>query len=149
MTEPPTPSHDVTAYRNAVRWSVIALAIVTGLGAGLGAMVAGVDGVWSALLGAAVAAVFTLTTQIAAWQGARRGPMAFVAWVGLTWVPKIIVVIAAAVIAQQLEWLVRPLFGGVLLAGAIAALVIDILAVQKARIPYVAPGTSGRPDGVG
>ena len=134
---------DALVYRTAARWSAVALVIIAVVGVVLGALIEGRRGVVSALAAVLVAVVFSLTTQIAAWQGARRGPMAFVTWVAGTWLLKFILVLAAVIAAQHQDWIVKPLFGAVLLGGTVAALIIDIMAVVKARIPYVRPDVSG------
>jgi hypothetical protein len=136
-------------YLKAARWSMIAITLLALVSVSVGAIIGGVDGALSALAGAAVAVIFSVTTQVAAWRGARSGPMAFVSWVAITWLIKIVIVIVAAVAAQYQTWLVRPLFGLVLLAGVLIALGIDIVAVWKARIPYVSANPTNTNDGVG
>ena len=134
----PRFTENIKAYKLAARISALWLAVVLLGGAAIGWWVAGESGMWSAVLGASAAAIFTLSTQIAAYRGAKKGPMAFVGAVAVTSVAKFLVVAVVALIALQLEWVVRPVFGAVLLIGAIGGLVIDLIAIQRARVPYVA-----------
>ena len=134
----PRFAENIKAYKAAARISAVWLTLVLIGGAAIGWWIAGESGMWSAVLGASAAAVFTLSTQIAAYRGARKGPMAFVGAVAVTSVAKFAVVAVVAIVASQLEWVVRPVFGLVLLVGAIGGLVIDLIAIQRARVPYVA-----------
>ena len=134
----PRFAENIKAYKLAARISAVWLALVLVGGAAIGWWVAGESGMWSAVLGASAAAVFTLSTQIAAYRGAKKGPMAFVGAVAVTSVAKFLVVAVVAIIALQLEWVVRPVFGVVLLVGAIGGLTIDLIAIQRARVPYAA-----------
>ncbi len=140
---------DTAAYRSATRRSIVALAVIAVVSITAGFALYGADGAWTAVAGVAVAAVFSLTTQVAAWRGSIDGPTAFVGWVAGTWLVKILVVIAATVAAQYQDWLIRPLFGLVMLTGALTALVIEILAVVRARIPYASPDSRAGGNGVG
>ncbi len=56
---------------------------------------------------------------------------------------KILLLIVAAMIAQSVDALVRPAFGATLLAGSLAAIIIDIVVFQRGRIPYVDASPSG------
>ena len=139
---------DALVYRTAARWSTVALAIVAVVGIVLGVLIDGRRGAISSLAAIVVAAVFSLTTQIAAWHGARRGSVPFVTWVVGTWLLKFFLVLAAVIAAHHQDWILKPLFGAVLLAGTISALIIDIVAVAKARVPYVRPKAAPHDDGV-
>ncbi len=135
----PAPQADTAAYRRAAMWSLIALAAIAVVGSVVGYLIDGTTGLWSALAASGIAAIFSLTTSVAAWFGSTRGPMVFVGVVAVTWLFKMIVVIVAMVVAQNNESVNRPLFGAVVLTGALTALAIEITTVLKARIPYVTP----------
>ncbi|MFO7244793.1 MAG: hypothetical protein DIU73_007940 [Actinomycetes bacterium] len=135
----PRFAENIKAYRAAARASAVMLVVLLVVGGVVGWHQAGQSGLWSAVLGCSAAAVFTLSTQVAAIQGARKGAMGFVAAVSVTSVAKFLVIVIVGVVALQLDWLVRPLFGLMMLGGAVAGVVIDIVAVQRARIPYVVP----------
>lgn len=130
---------NIRAYRKASRLSIVMLIVLAVAGGVAGWYQAGQSGLWSALLGCSAAAVFTLSTQIAAIQGARKGAMGFVAAVTVTSFLKFVVIVIVGIVALQLDWLVRPLFGFMMLVGAIAGVAIDIITIQRARIPYVIP----------
>lgn len=147
----PRFAENIRAYRLAARLSTVMLVLLLVVSGLVGWFTAGESGVWSAVLGCTAAAVFTLSSQFAAVQGARKGPMGFVTAVTITSFAKFVVIVVVGIIALQLEWLVRPLFGAVMLIGAIAGVAIDVITVQRARVPYVMPeprGSDGSDDGV-
>lgn len=135
-------------FRRALKWSIVAIAIVTVVGCAIAYFAGGMPAFWSALAGAGLAAVFGLGTQIGALLAVRKDPLV---WVGVTAVSsmaKILLVIVAAAVAQNIEALVRPAFGATLLAGALAAIIIELVMFQTGRIPYVDPGPKSPDDGV-
>lgn len=136
-------------FRRGFVWSCVAIAIVTVIGCVIAYAVSGVPGFWSALAGAGLAAVFGLGTQAAALLTVRRDPLVFVGATAASSMVKILLVIVAAMIAQGIDALVRPAFGATLLAGSLAAIIIDIIVFQRGRIPYVQPAPptdGGTPD---
>jgi hypothetical protein len=139
----PRFAENIKAYRRAARLSAAMLVVLLLVSCLFGWFTAGQSGLWSAVLGCSAAAIFTLSSQIAAVQGARKGPMGFVAAVTVTSFAKFAVIVVVGIIALQLEWLVRPLFGAVMLIGAIAGVAIDVITIQRARIPYVVPEPRG------
>lgn len=132
-------------FRRGFVWSSIAIAIVSTIGCLIAYETAGMPGFWSALAGAGLAAMFGLGTQLVAILTVRKDPLVFVAAVMVSSMAKILLLIVAAVIAQNVAALVRPAFGATLLAGSLAAIVIDIVVFQRGRIPYVSPTSSGSP----
>jgi hypothetical protein len=135
-------------FRRGFRWSVVAIAAVAVVGCLIAYLAAGMAGLWSALAGAGLAAVFGLGTQLAALLTVRRDPLVFVGATAASSMAKILLVIVAAMVAQGIDALVRPAFGATLLAGSLAAIIIDIVVFVRGRIPYVAPGAGAPGDGV-
>lgn len=124
-------------FRSGLLWSSVAIVLVAAGGCLVGWLAADLPGLYSALGGAAASAVFGLTTQVAAAVTVKRDPLVFVGAVAASSMIKILLVIVAALIAQGVDGLVAPVFGGVLLVGAMSALAIDIVIYVKGRIPYV------------
>lgn len=129
-------------FRRGLKWSAIAIAAVAVIGCLIAYLVSGVPGFWSALAGVGLAAVFGLGTQAVAVLTVRKEPLFFAGAVMVSSMAKILLLIVAAMIAQSIEALVRPAFGATLLAGSIAAIIIDIIVFQRGRIPYVDPHRS-------
>lgn len=132
-------------FRRGFVWSAIAIAFVAIVGCTIAYLVSGMPGFWSALAGAGLAAIFGLGTQLAAMLTVRKDPLVWIGAVAASSMGKILLVIIAAMVAQTIEALVRPAFGATLLAGSLAAIIIDIVVFQRGRIPYVSPTPSGGP----
>ena len=136
-----SPQEEV--FRRGLIWSAVAIAIVAAISCAIAYLASGMPGLGSALAGAGVAAIFGLGTQAVALLTVRRDPLVFVGAVAASSMVKILLVIVAAMVAQSIDALVRPAFGATLLAGALAAIIIDIIVFQRGRIPYVSPPPSG------
>ncbi|WNM23801.1 hypothetical protein [Demequina capsici] len=136
-------------FRKGLIWSAVSIAVIGVAGAVVGWFVAGSAGLWSAVGGFAAAAVFGLGTQAVAYLTVRRHPVVWVAAVGASTMVKILLVMVAAVVAQNIEGLVKPMFGAVLVLGAVSAVVVDVVVFARGRIPYVEPRTMTSDDGVG
>ena len=130
-------------FRRGFLWSAVAIAIVAVIGCSIAYVVSGQPGLWSALAGAGLAAIFGLGTQLVAILTVRKDPLVFVGAVMVSSMAKILLLIVAAMIAQSVDALVRPAFGATLLAGSLAAIIIDIIVFQRGRIPYVDASPSG------
>lgn len=137
MSDEISPQEKV--FRRGFVWSCYAIAAVAVVGCGIAYLVSGMPGFWSALAGAGLAAIFGLGTQAVALLTVRRDPLIFVGATAASSMAKILLVIVAAMVAQSIEALVRPAFGATLLAGSLAAIIIDIVVFQRGRIPYVQP----------
>jgi len=135
-------------FRRGFVWSCVAIAIVAIVGCVIAYLVAGMPAMWSALAGAGLAAFFGLGTQLVALLTVRKDPLVFIGATAVSSMAKILLVIVAAMIAQNIEALVPPAFGVTLLAGSLAAIIIDIIVFQRGRIPYVSPGAGTPGDGV-
>ena len=122
---------------------MIAIAVVSVIGCAIAYYVAAMPGLWSALAGAGLAAMFGLGTQLVAILTVRKEPLIFAAAVMVSSMAKILLLIAGGVIAQNIASLVRPAFGLTLLAGSLAAVIVDIIVFQRGRIPYVDASPSG------
>ena len=129
-------------FRRGFVWSVIAIAVVSVIGCAIAYFAAGTPGLWSALAGAGLAAMFGLGTQLVAILTVRKDPLVFAAAVMVSSMAKILLLIVGAVIAQNVASLVRPAFGATLLAGSLAAIIVDLIVFERGRIPYVSPAPS-------
>lgn len=128
-------------YRTAIRLTSLILAAVAAVGAVVGWLVAGGAGVVAALVGAAVAALGAIPTQYAMLVGHRRAPHTLAAIVLFSWLGKMGLILVALIVLQGVESFNRPMFAGTVMVGLVASLVVDMVTLRKARIPYVDPGT--------
>ncbi|MFC8922781.1 hypothetical protein [Cellulosimicrobium sp. NPDC057127] len=134
--------HAVRAvFRTALRDVLVLLGSLAVVGVAVGALVAGLPGVWGALLGVAVAVVFSATTVWAMLRTVDSTPTTTAAVVMGSWLAKMVVLIVVLVVLRGMNFYDRWVFAGVLLVGVIGSAVLDYRAVSRGRIPYVEPGS--------
>lgn len=137
--------------RLALRYGAIfavAVAIVAGA---IGYLVAGVPGMIGGLLGAALAAVFLGLTAVSflvagrVTKGDGTNPVFFGIVVGV-WLLKLIVFIVVEVLLRGQPWFNPVVFFCAVVVVVIGSLVLDAVAMYRARVPYVdvsLPGEAG------
>ncbi|MBD5786296.1 hypothetical protein IF650_08900 [Cellulosimicrobium terreum] len=128
-----------TVLRTALRDVLLLLAGLTVVGVVVGALVAGLPGVWGALLGVAIALVFSATTVWTVLRTVDSNPTTTAAVVMGAWLVKMIVLIAVLVVLRGMDFYDRWVFAAVLLVGVIGSAVLDYRAVNRGRVPYVEP----------
>ncbi len=128
----------------------VAVAIVAGA---IGEIVAGVPGLVGGLLGAVLAAVFLgLTAGIMLFagrltKGDSGSPLFFGVVLGV-WFLKLVVFLVVVIALRGAHWVNPYVFFAAVIAAVIGSLITDIVAFQRARVPYVSdielPGQTKR-----
>lgn len=130
----------------ALRTSLVLGAIVTiaiaVVGGSIGFSLAGMTGVWSALVGSAVAFVFMGITagSILVGQKASGGSIAsgiFFAVVLGAWLLKFVLFLVVAFAIKNSDFFDVVIAFGCVIAAVIGALVSDVIAITRARVPIV------------
>jgi len=128
--------------RLALRYGAIFAAAVAVVAGSLGFLLAGAPGLIGGLLGAALAAVFLGLTAVSmliagrAAHGDSTHPVFFGIVVGV-WLLKLIVFIVVEVLLRSQHWFDPLVFFWSILAVVIGSLVLDGVAMYRARVPYV------------
>jgi hypothetical protein len=140
-TAKPTPAAAPVHVR-ALRYGAIVTLAIALVGSALGFLAAGVPGILSALMGAVLAAVFMGLTAGSILVASRvaRGPAPDPRFFGIvigTWLAKIVVFIGIALWLRGQAWLDPMVFFLASLAAVVGFLVVDVVALQTSRIPYV------------
>jgi hypothetical protein len=147
MSQPPTPArdHDPTraVFRTALRDMLILLAVLLVLGVGLGYLLAGLPGVWGALIGVGLALLFSGTTVVSMLVTAHKPATTMAAVVMGAWLGKIVVLIAVLALLRDEDFYHRGVLAVVLFAGVIGSALLDLRAVKAGRVPYVTPAGDG------
>jgi hypothetical protein len=138
-------SHDAVAsvFRTALRDMLLLLGVLAVLGIGLGYLVAGLPGVWGALIGIGLALLFSGTTVVSMLLTARSPATTMAAVVMGAWLAKVVVLIAVLVLIRDEDFYHRGVLAVVLFAGVIGSALLDLRAVRGGRVPYVAPVPEG------
>jgi len=138
---PKTPAINAV-LRTVLVWTGIAAGVLIVLGAGIGYLIAGSDGLWSGLVGVGLAVVFLVLTPVSIlianrWYGQEMFATVFFAIVMGAWLFKLVVFIVAIVILRDQDWVVPVVIFLSLVAGIAVSLVIDAVAFTKVRMPHV------------
>jgi hypothetical protein len=140
--------------RLALRYGAI-FALVVAIGAGsVGVLVAGLPGLIGGLLGAALAAVFLGLTAVSFLIAGRtaKGDSTSPAFFGIVigaWLLKLIVFVVVEVLLRGQPWFDPLVFFFAVVIVVIGSLVLDAVAMYRARVPYVdvaLPGETGQKD---
>jgi hypothetical protein len=104
-------------------------------------LVGGLPGLWSALIGVVLTAVFLgMTAVIILLAGRMQGPEKLPFFFGIVlggWALKLVIFVVALLLLRGQSWLNGWVFFFAVLASVIASLVIGMVVLARARVPYV------------
>ncbi|MBN9150006.1 MAG: hypothetical protein KF739_04300 [Cryobacterium sp.] len=130
-------------YSRALRLGSLVTLGIAILGSIAGYFLSGLPGVFSALMGAGLALVFmglTAASMIVAVRVTGNAPPPDVRFFGIvvgTWFVKLIVFVGVAIWLRGEPWLDPMVFFVAALAAVIGLLIVDVVALQTSRVPYV------------
>lgn len=132
--------------RTTLRWSAIITAVLAVVGAGIGWLVAGYPGLWSALVAIVLAAVFLGLTGASIlianrWFGDPLYVPIFFGSVMGAWLVKFVLFIVVLLVLRGQPWLNTTVFFVALVVSVIASLVIDVVVMTRLRIPHASDVT--------
>lgn len=144
MTSPTVSSTPI--LRTALVWSGVVTAALIVVGAIVGFLVAGPSGLWSALAGVLVAAVFLGITAASIlianrWFGDDLYVPIFFGIVLGGWILKLVLFVVALFVLRDQPWVVPTVFFLALVVSVIASLVIDVVVMMRMRLPNVSDTT--------
>jgi hypothetical protein len=122
-----------------VRYSAVALVVLTVVGGIVGFFVAGTQGLVAAVIALAILLIFSLMTP-AVFAGLAHGRLTFTmltTCLVVSWLIKIVVIIIALVALKSAPWFDHRLFAIYVVVGAIAVIGIEAFVVLTSRFPYV------------
>ncbi|WES65953.1 hypothetical protein P0L94_07735 [Microbacter sp. GSS18] len=139
MSRPPVSSTPI--LRTTLLWSAGVTALLAVAGAIIGYAVAGMPGLWSALVGVLVAALFLGITGASIlvanrWYGDDLYVPLFFGIVLGGWLLKFIVFLVALVVLRDQEWVEPTVFFFALVASVLASLAIDVVVMLRMRVPH-------------
>lgn len=135
---PPTSAHTV-GLQKALIQGVIALLVLVLLSAVIWYAVAGIEGLWGALLGAAIGGVFVLLTVVVVLATANTSPTVTGAVLMGTWLLKLIVAIAAVAALKPLDFYSKPALALTIVIAMVVVLATESVAILRHRAPAVEP----------
>jgi hypothetical protein len=138
--KPPRTSASII-LRATLIWCAVITGILAVIGAVLGYAVGGMDGLWSALVGVVLAALFLgLTAGLILFAQRFQGPEKLHLFFGLIiggLLVKLLVFVAVLLLLRGQPWVDGRVFVFAVVASVLASLVIDLVVMAKARAPYV------------
>jgi hypothetical protein len=130
-------SKSAEIYKRALALSGILLILIAVFGSGLGFMFAGIDGVYSALIGAAVSMGFSTLTILSIWLGAKLPLAGFYGLVLGGWLIKVLLFALTLGALQDADFISGPVFFFAVVASVLGGLAIDSWVVLKGRQPIL------------
>ena len=140
MTTNPISSTPI--LRTVLVWGGVVTGALAVLGGLIGFLVAGTDGLWSALVGVLVAAAFLLITVASIlianrWYGDPLYVPLFFGIVLGGWILKFIVFIVLLLVLRGQPWIEPMVFFLAVVVSVLASLIVDVVVLLRMRVPHV------------
>ena len=138
----PSPVSSTPILRTVLVWSGAVTVVLADAGEVVGYLVAGETGLWSALVGVLVAAVFLAITGASIlianrWYGdALYVPLFFAIVLG-GWILKFVVFIVALLLLRDQPWIEPTVFFVAVVVSVLASLLVDVVVLLRMRVPHV------------
>lgn len=144
MTSTPEPySTDPTAaLRRGLRYGLLGLLVLAVCGVIIASLVAGVAGLWGALIGAAVGGGFILCTMLAVLLTAKLPAVTAGAVLLGSWLLKMILAIVVLAVLDPLDFYNKQAMVIVIVLSLVIVLGAETYGVLKTKVPYVTPAES-------
>ncbi|MGO4203610.1 hypothetical protein AB4Z09_18035 [Rhodococcus sp. TAF43] len=144
VTSTPAPysSDPTAALRRGVRYGLLGLLVLAVGGAIVASLFAGVEGLWGALLGAAVGGGFILCTALAVLLTAKLPAVTAGAVLLGSWLLKMILAITVLAILDPLDFYNRQAMVIVIVLSLVIVLGAETYGVMQTKVPYVTPAES-------
>lgn len=124
-------------FKLVLKQGTLLSAAIAAFGSGMGFLLAGDEGVNSALIGAGIALVFNTLTAVSVWLGSKLPLGGFYGMVLGGWIIKIVLFMIALGTLKGATFIDGPVLFFTIVACVLGGLTIDSLAVLRARIPVV------------
>ncbi|MFE1645544.1 hypothetical protein ACFM35_08215 [Microbacterium sp. P01] len=142
----PNPVSSNPILRTTLVWSGAVTAVLAVLGSVIGYLVAGAPGLFSALTGVLVAAIFLAITGASIlvanrWYGDALYVPVFFGIVLGGWILKLVIFIVALLLLRGQSWVQPTVFFVAIVVSVLASLVVDVIVLMRMRIPAVSDTT--------
>lgn len=123
--------------RAALRYGLIGLGVLVVASVAIATLVAGMPGLWGALLGAAIGGGFILTTVVSVLFGAKLPPQMAGMILLVSWVAKLLVVLVIVAVLNQFDFYSRPALFFTVVGALLIVLGAETYGVVSQKVPYV------------
>ena len=136
---PAVPS-SVPVLRKTLRWGAYLAVAIAVIGAIVGGIFAGMPGVWSALIGTAVAVVSMGLTSVSIILGNKiaGGPEGIGTFFGIVlggWLLKFVLFLALLFLLKGQPWINDIVLLVSIIAGVLGSLIVDMVVLASSRMP--------------
>ncbi|NCC95126.1 MAG: hypothetical protein EOM10_17975 [Opitutae bacterium] len=129
-------------YQTIQRQLLVLLGVLLVLGLGAGYLIAGLGGVWGALMAVAIAGFFMLTT-VAIMLATADKPLAIASAAFVAgWLVKVLVLFGILIAVRGRDFYHPAVFFAVLTVAIIGSTIIEMRAVATARVPNTGTGST-------
>ena len=132
---------ELLKYRSAARRVFLFLAIFSALALAIGWFASGLAGFWGALIGVGLALLFCGSSVWSGLHTIGAAPVSMAATVLLGWAGKLVVLIAVLAVLRGRTFYNPFVLFGVIAAGLIGSLILQVFAHRRNKAPYVIPNT--------
>ncbi len=142
----PSPVSSTPILRTVLVWAGVVTGGLAIIGGVVGYLVAGTDGLWSALVGVLVAAGF-LSITVASILIANRwygDPLYVPVFFGIVlggWILKFLVFIVILLVLRGQPWIEPTVFFLAVVVSVLASLAVDVVVLMRMRVPHVSDTT--------
>ncbi|MGA9871121.1 MAG: hypothetical protein WBQ44_08275 [Rhodococcus sp. (in: high G+C Gram-positive bacteria)] len=138
MSFSPAPVPDQSdSMRAAVRYGVIGLVALTVLGGAVAWLIAGLPGLWGALIGAALGGGFILTTALSISLTSKFPPtMAGAVLLG-GWIVKMLLAVVVLALLKDMDFYSKKSLALVVVSALVLVLGAEVYGVVRTKAPYV------------
>jgi len=138
----PSPVSSTPILRTTLVWSAAVTGVLALVGGVVGFLVGGTEGMWSALVGVLVAALFLAITGASIlianrWYGDPIYVPVFFAIVLGGWILKFIVFIVILMVLRGQPWINDTVFFLAVVVSVLASLAVDVVVMLRMRVPAV------------
>lgn len=130
-------SSSTQVFAKALKLSALLVVSVAVICSIIGFLVVGVDGLWTALIGSAIALVFTSLTVLSVLFGARLPLGGFYGLVLGGWLLKIVLFAVLMAALQRIDFIHGPTLFFAIVLSVLGSLGIDSWVVLRSRIPTI------------
>jgi hypothetical protein len=130
-------SSSTQVFAKALKLSALLVVSVAVICSIIGFLVVGVDGLWTALIGSAIALAFTSLTVLSVLFGARLPLGGFYGLVLGGWLLKIVLFAVLMAALQRMEFIHGPTLFFAIVLSVLGSLGIDSWVVLRSRIPTI------------
>ncbi len=130
-------SSSTQVFAKALKLSALLVVSVAVICSIIGSLVVGIDGLWTALIGAAIALVFTSLTVLSVLFGARLPLGGFYGLVLGGWLLKIVLFALLMAALQRMDFIHGPTLFFAIVLSVLGGLGIDSWVVLRSRIPTI------------